>query len=414
MKFKSTFLNEFFERGFMYQASNIDALDDYLYNNKNARAYIGFDMTADSLHVGHLTQIFILRLFQKHGYTPVVLIGGGTTKIGDPSGRDKSRSMLSEEDIAKNIESISSCLKNFFDMKAENAPIFVNNDTWLSSITFITFLRDIGMHFSVNKMLSLDSVSSRLSNGNNLTFLEFSYSLLQSYDFMQLLDKHNCMIEFGGSDQWGNIVSGIELIRKLRAKEVFGLTTPLLTTSDGKKMGKTASGAVWLNKDKLSSFDFWQFWRNTNDLDVIKFMKLFTDLPLDQIREYEKLTGEDINKAKIVLANEVTKICRGADDAKDAEQNATKIFQDHSINSANVNIQLKKSDVLSMSITDLFVITGLCNSKGEAKKLILGNGAYLNDIKISEIDQKISLSDINDNRIKLSAGKKKFSIIECI
>lgn len=413
MKFKTAFLNEFFDRGFLYQSSNIEALDEYLYENKNAKAYIGFDATADSLHVGHLTQIFILRLFQKHGYTPIVLIGGGTTKIGDPSGRDKSRSMLSEEDIAKNIESIKNILSNFFEFDVPNKPIFVNNNDWLSSINFIDFLRTVGMHFSVNKMLNLESVSSRLSKEQNLTFLEFSYSLLQSYDFLTLFDKFACKVEFGGSDQWGNIVSGVELVRKLRnSEEVFGLTSPLLTTSDGRKMGKTASGAVWLRKDKFSSFDFWQYWRNTNDADVIRFLKLFTDLPIDQINELQKLEGKDINIAKKILANEITKICHGKDAAEEALKMAENVFETKKIEDNNVTLEMNFEDFIKKNYIDLFIETKMCASRSEVKNLIKGNGAYLNDSPIKDGNAPVSENDVIEGIVKISSGKKKISFIK--
>jgi len=414
MNFKSEFLNEFSARGFLYQHSNLEALDDYLSSNKNAKAYIGFDATADSLHVGHLTQIFILRLFQKYGYTPIVLIGGGTTKIGDPSGRDKSRSMLSEEQIQTNINGITGNLRRFFKFDCTNPPIFANNDEWLSNITYIDFLRNVGAYFSVNKMLSLEMVSNRISNNLPLTFLEFSYSLMQSYDFLTLFDKYDCRIQLGGSDQWGNLVSGIELVRKLRnSEEVFGMTSPLLTTSDGKKMGKSASGAVWLDKNKFSVYDFWQYWRNVSDKDVIKFLKLFTDMPLSEIEELSKLQGQKLNEAKQILATEITGICHGREEAEKARNNALKIFSENSSNISEIALEISVDDLnKGISAIDILVETNLAKSRGEAKKLILGGGAYINGHKILDINRMLTPSDISNKLIKIASGKKKIKFIK--
>ena len=414
MKFKSEFLHEFSERGFLYQCSNFEALDEYLNSHKNAKAYIGFDATADSLHVGHLTQIFILRLFQKYGYTPIVLIGGGTTKIGDPSGRDKSRSMLTNDQIAKNIEGIEENLRRFFKFDCENKPIFENNDRWLSNITYIDFLRNIGAYFSVNKMLTLEMVATRIHNNLPLSFLEFSYSLMQSYDFLTLFDKYDCRIQLGGSDQWGNLVNGIDLVRKLRnSEEAFGLTSPLLTTSDGKKMGKSASGAVWLDKNKFSVYDFWQYWRNVSDLDVIKFLKLFTDLPLDEIEKLSKLQGHELNEAKKILATEVTAICHGRDAAEQALRESQKIFDQNSLDVNNFSLEVFEHDIKDgISIIDILTKTGLAESRGEAKKLILGGGAYLNDAKITDINHRAKIEDFVNNSLKIASGKKKIKFVK--
>jgi len=322
--------------------------------------------------------------------------------------------MLSEEQIQANIRGIEENLRRFFKFDCQNTPIFANNDEWLSSITYIDFLRNIGTYFSVNKMLSLEMVSNRISNNLPLTFLEFSYSLMQSYDFLTLFDKYDCKIQLGGSDQWGNLVSGIELVRKLRnSEEVFGITSPLLTTSDGRKMGKSASGAVWLDKNKFSVYDFWQYWRNVSDQDVIRFMKLFTDLPLNEIEKLSKLQGQELNEAKKILATEITTICHGKEAAEEARSNAIKIFNEKSSTASEIALEKSSSEIeKGVSAIDILVEVNLAKSRGEAKKLIQGGGAYLNDHKILDINRMITSGDVKDGFIKIASGKKKIKFIK--
>jgi len=322
------FLIEFKERGFFYQCTGEDDLSKLL-NKEKINAYIGFDCTAESLHVGSLLQIMCLRLLQKHGHRPIVLLGGGTTRIGDPSGKDKTRIILSEKEIEKNISNIEKILKNFLDdTNPKTKPIFVNNYTWLKNLNYISFLRDIGKHFTINKMLSFDSVKTRLEREQSLSYMEFNYMILQAYDFLELNKTKNCMLQIGGSDQWGNIVNGVDLIKRHSNNHVYGLTTPLITLASGAKMGKTESGAVWLDKRFLSSYDYWQFWRNTDDRDVLKFIKIFTDISTDQI---EKTKDNNINELKILLANKATEMLHGEQEAKNSEETAKQTFTDNSM-----------------------------------------------------------------------------------
>ena len=319
------FLKEFKDRGYFYQCTDEKALSKKL-NEESIKGYIGFDCTAQSLHVGSLLQIMCLRLMQKHGHKPIVLLGGGTTRIGDPSGKDKTRKILEENEIEKNIKSIENILKKFLETKDEKvAPIFVNNYTWLKNLNYISFLRDIGKHFTINKMLSFDSVKLRLEREQSLSYMEFNYMILQAYDFLELNKKENCLLQIGGSDQWGNIVNGVELIKRYSSNEVYGLTTELITLASGAKMGKTESGAIWLDKKLFSVFDYWQFWRNTDDKDVLKFLKMFTDLNLNEI---ENISNQDINEQKIILANEATSILHGANEAAKAEKIARNSFSE--------------------------------------------------------------------------------------
>ena len=321
------FLKEFKDRGYFYQCTDEKALSKKL-NEESIKGYIGFDCTAQSLHVGSLLQIMCLRLMQKHGHKPIVLLGGGTTRIGDPSGKDKTRKILEENEIEKNIKSIENILKKFLETKDEKvAPIFVNNYTWLKNLNYISFLRDIGKHFTINKMLSFDSVKLRLEREQSLSYMEFNYMILQAYDFLELNKKENCLLQIGGSDQWGNIVNGVELIKRYSSNEVYGLTTELITLASGAKMGKTESGAIWLDKKLFSVFDYWQFWRNIDDKDVLKFLKMFTDLSLNEIK---KISNQNINEQKIILANEATSILHGANEAAEAEKIAKNSFSENS------------------------------------------------------------------------------------
>ncbi len=414
---RSAFLQAAVERGFIHQCTDFDALDR-LFQEETVTAYIGFDATADSLHVGSLVPIMLLRLLQQSGHKPVVLMGGGTTKVGDPSGKDEQRRLLSEDDIAGNIQSIQSIFTKFvtFGDGARDA-IMVNNADWLDGLAYISFLRDYGRHFSINRMLSFDSVKLRLEREQPLSFLEFNYMVLQSYDFLELARRNGCRLQMGGSDQWGNIVSGIDLARRIDQTTLFGLTTPLLTTASGAKMGKTADGAVWLNADRLPSYDYWQYWRNTHDDDVGRFLKLFTELPLDEIARLEKLDGAEINEAKIILANEATTLCHGADAARTAAETAGKTFGSNP-GDGGFGGDLPSIDVSRTELNDgvlayeLMRRANLATSNGEARRLIKGGGARVNDAKIANDAATIGAADINaEGVIKLSAGKKKHALV---
>ena len=341
----SKFIKVLVERGFIHQATDLNGLDKLCYSQSIA-AYIGFDCTADSLHVGSLTQIMMLRHLQKTGHKPIVLMGGGTTKVGDPSGKDSARPLLTINDINLNMESIKSIFEKYLVFgKNPSDAVMVDNSIWLDKLELISFLRDYGKHFSINRLLSMESVKQRLEREQPLSFLEFNYAILQAYDFLELNRKYNCFLQMGGSDQWGNIVSGIDLTRRIQSKEVFGLTSPLITTASGSKMGKTANGAIWLNEDKLSTWDFWQFWRNTEDKDVIRFLKLFTEVPISQIQEIQKLKGAQINDAKILLANEVTKLCHGTEAAIKAHNSAKDTFE------KGLNCLAKRGRIVSYGIS---------------------------------------------------------------
>ena len=420
------FLNFLKKRGFISQCTDEVALKKAL--TKPVTGYIGFDCTSDSLHIGSLLPLMLLRFFQKHGHKPIILLGGGTTLIGDPSGKDETRKFLSEDQILANKKSLQNDFEKFisFDKSDKNKAIIVDNYHWLSELKLINFLRDIGSKFSVNKMLALESIKQRLSREQNLSFLEFNYSILQAFDFFELFENYNCLIQFGGSDQWGNIVSGIDLIRRLKNKNnVFGLTTPLLTTSDGKKMGKTATGAVWLSEKKLSVQNFWQYWRNTLDQDVMKFLYLFTDLSTEEIEKYEKFDGSELNKVKVMLANEVTKICHGEEKSKSAEYEARKILVNkdldiESINNCTKKITVKNEKDLQISIKDALVELKLCNSNGDAKRLLSQGGVKINNCNIRDKNATIQEKDFNknyqDNKsyVVLYVGKKNYGIIELI
>ena len=403
----NNFLKEFKERGFFYQCTGEESLSQLLDKEKIC-AYIGFDCTAESLHVGSLLQIMCLRLLQKHGHRPIVLLGGGTTRIGDPSGKDKTRTILSEEEIEKNINSIEKILKNFLDDKNPNTkPIFVNNYSWLKNLNYISFLRDVGKHFTINKMLSFDSVETRLEREQSLSYMEFNYMILQAYDFLELNKKENCMLQIGGSDQWGNIVNGVELIKRYSSNHAYGLTTPLITLASGAKMGKTESGAVWLDKKFLSPYNYWQFWRNIDDRDVLKFLKIFTDISIEEIKKIVD-NDKDINKLKILLANKTTAMLHGEEEAKSSQMTAKQTFADNKLgdNLPLITIQ-KKMLTNPINIIDLIVMSKLETSKSEIRRLIKGNGIKINSQTISDEKLLITQSLFKDNLIKLSLGKKK-------
>jgi len=404
------FLTEFKERGFFYQCTGEDDLS-MLLDKEKINAYIGFDCTAESLHVGSLLQIMCLRLLQKHGHRPIVLLGGGTTRIGDPSGKDKTRIILSEDEIEKNINNIEKILKNFLDDKdPETKPIFVNNYTWLKNLNYISFLRDIGKHFTINKMLSFDSVKTRLEREQSLSYMEFNYMILQAYDFLELNKTKNCMLQIGGSDQWGNIVNGVELIKRHSNNHVYGLTTPLITLASGAKMGKTESGAVWLDKKFLSPYDYWQFWRNIDDRDVLKFIKIFTDMDINQI---EKIQNNNINELKILLANKATQMLHGEQEAKNSEETAKQTFTDNSLGENLPSVIISKKELDNkITLIDLIVLSKLENSKSEIRRLIKGYGIRINNQVVT--DEKLIITDgiFKDNLIKLSLGKKRHIKVE--
>ena len=399
------FLKEFKDRGFFYQCTNEDNLSKLL-DKEKINAYIGFDCTAESLHVGSLLQIMCLRLLQKHGHRPIVLLGGGTTRIGDPSGKDKTRTILNEKEIEKNIKNIEKILKNFLDIKdSKTKPIFINNYTWLKGLNYISFLRDIGKHFTINKMLSFDSVKTRLEREQSLSYMEFNYMILQAYDFLELNKKKNCVLQLGGSDQWGNIVNGVELIKRHSNKQAYGLTTPLITLASGAKMGKTESGAVWLDKKFLSPYDYWQFWRNIDDRDVLKFLKIFTDLKIDEIK---KIENDDINKLKILLANKATEMLHGEQEAKKSEQTAKKTFEDNSMGDNLPSVSISENELKKkINIIDLIILSKLENSKSEIRRLIKGNGIRINNQIINDERLIINKDLFQKNLIKLSLGKKR-------
>jgi len=404
------FLKEFKDRGFFYQCTNENDLSKLL-DKEKINGYIGFDCTAESLHVGSLLQIMCLRLLQKHGHRPIVLLGGGTTRIGDPSGKDKTRTILSEEEIEKNIKNIEKILKIFLDVKdSKIKPIFVNNYSWLKSLNYISFLRDIGKHFTINKMLSFDSVKTRLEREQSLSYMEFNYMILQAYDFLELNKKENCVLQMGGSDQWGNIINGVDLIKRYSNKQSYGLTTPLITLASGTKMGKTESGAVWLDEKFLPSYDYWQFWRNIDDRDVLRFLKIFTDI---NVSEIEKIKNNDINELKILLANEATTMLHGEQEAKNSEETAKQTFTDNSMGANLPSISINEKDFnKKITIIDLIILSKLENSKSEIRRLIKGNGIKINNQVISDEKLIISKDLFQDKLIKLSLGKKKHIKVE--
>ena len=407
---KNSFLKEFNEREYFNQCTNLESLSG-LMDKKKIRAYIGFDCTAQSLHVGSLLQIMCLRLLQKHGHQPIILLGGGTTRIGDPSGKEETRKILTEKEIEKNIKNIKKVFSIFLDSKnSKTRPIYVNNYKWLGKLNYIKFLREIGKHFTINKMLSFDSVKLRLEREQSLSYMEFNYMILQAYDFLELNKKEKCTLQIGGSDQWGNIVNGTELIKRYSGKVAYGLTTPLITLANGAKMGKTETGAIWLDKNLLSSYDYWQFWRNTDDRDVIKFLKMFTDIDLKKINQ---IKDNDINKLKILLANEATSMLHGKKAANMAQETAKKTFESGSIGSDLPSIKLSKKQIVGgMNLIDLVVVSKFLNSKSEVRRTIKNRGIKINNEIVDDEKLIISVEHFTkDNFLKLSHGKKKHIII---
>jgi tyrosyl-tRNA synthetase len=410
---KSEFLRAIVDRGFLHQATDFEGLDAALCEG-TVTAYIGFDCTAPSLHVGHLMQIMMLRHLQRVGHKPIVLMGGGTTKIGDPSGRDLSRQLLTEETIAANKESIKRVFSSFLAFgDGPSDALMVDNDEWLSGLNYIAFLRDFGQHFSVNRMLSFDSVKLRLEREQPLSFLEFNYMILQAYDFVELNRRFGCTLQMGGSDQWGNIINGVELGRRVAQKDLFGLTSPLITTASGAKMGKTAQGAVWLNAEQLSPYDYWQFWRNTEDADVSRFLKFFTDLPLDEVDRLAALEGAGINEAKKVLATEATALVHGREAALKAEETARTTFEQGGLGESLPAVEIPRGALeKGVPILNLLRQAGLSASNGEARRLIQGGGVRVNDVRIEDENSVLNLDGLNsEGVIKLTAGKKRHVIV---
>lgn len=411
--FKSDFLKTLQARGYIHQITHPEELDVAL-SLGPITGYIGFDATAPSLHVGSLIQIMMLRRLQQAGHKPIVLMGGGTTKVGDPTGKDEARKLLSDDDIKANIASIRTVFEKFLTFgDGPTDAIMVDNDEWLSKLGYVEFLRKFGVHFTVNRMLAFDSVRLRLEREQPMTFLEFNYMLMQATDFLELQRAHNCVLQMGGSDQWGNILNGVELIRRVDQKPAFGLTTPLLSTASGAKMGKTMSGAVWLNADMRSPYDYWQFWRNTEDADVGRFLRLFTDLPLEEVARLENLEGAQINDAKKVLADEATRMLHGAEAAASARDAAEKAFEQGALSADLPTIETPRADLeTGLPLAVLAVRAGLASSNGEARRLAQGGGLRLNDIQEADGNRIVSLADANaDGVIKLAAGKKKIVLV---
>jgi len=411
--FKSDFMQIVHERGMVHQTSDAARLDELL-STGTRTAYIGFDCTADSLHIGSLMQIMMLRWWQKTGHKPVVLMGGGTTKIGDPSGRDETRQLLTDEAIAGNMAGIRRVFDKYLTFgEGPTEARMVNNAEWLDKLLYIPLLRDVGRHFSVNRMLTMDSVKLRLDRDQPLTFLEFNYMILQSYDFVELKKRYDCVLQMGGSDQWGNIVMGTDLGRRMVGAELFALTTPLITTSSGAKMGKTAAGAVWLNAERVSPYDFWQYWRNVEDEDVGRFMRLFTELPLTEIARLEKLAGQEINEAKKILATEVTRLCHGAAAAAEAEETARRTFEEGGKAESLPTVNVPRAQLAEgIAAFELFHQAGLAPSRTEARKLIKGGGGRLNDKPIASDTAVIKENDLgSDGTLKLSAGRKRHVLV---
>jgi tyrosyl-tRNA synthetase len=411
----NNFLEEATARGFVFQCTDTEALGAAMQSGPIA-AYIGFDCTADSLHVGSLVQIMILRLLQKHGHKPLVLLGGGTTRIGDPSGKDESRQLLTDETISANMAGIRRCFTPFLQFgEGPSDAMLANNADWLDPLGYISLLREVGVHFTINRMLGFDAVKLRLEREQPLTFLEFNYMILQSYDFRELSRRHGVTLQIGGSDQWGNIVAGMELTRRTDAKAVYGLTTPLITTASGSKMGKTAQGAIWLTEEHLSAYDYWQFWRNTEDGDVGRFLRLFTDLPLDEISRLEALGGAEINEAKKILATEATSLAHGPDLAAQAADTARRTFEEGEAASSLPSVAVAKAELeAGIPAFRLFALAGLAASNAEARRLIRGGGARVNDVGVAEEGQMIAADLLRDGAIKLSAGRKQHRLIRMV
>lgn len=406
---KSDFLKIMIERGFYHQCTNLEGLDELLCNEK-VSAYTGFDPTGDSLHVGHLVPHMMMRWLQKCGHEAIILAGGVTGLIGDPSGKDEARNLVTEEFINDNAKAIADDFYSFY----EEGTVFVNNAEWLKGLNYINFLRDYGVHFSVNKMISMESVKQRLGRESHLSFLEFNYMILQGYDFLELSRTRNCRLQISGADQWGNCVQGVELSRRIDRKELFAFTAPLITLANGKKMGKTEKGAVWLSPKKLSHYDFYQYFRNTQDADVGKFLKIFTEIPMDEIAKLEELKGVEINEAKKILAYEVTKLVRGEEAAKEAEETAKKTFEQGVAAEGLPTVELPQSDLdAGVAAQELFKQAGLVDSNGAMKKLVQGGGAKINDNKIDDAKMAITSALLQDDgTIKLSSGKKKHALVK--
>ena len=408
-----TLIEELKYRGFLNQCTDEESLNKKL-KSENITFYIGFDCTAKSLHIGSLIQIMVMRLFQKYGHTPIILIGTGTTRIGDPSGKDETRKMLTEDEIKNNANNLKTVFDKYLSFKNEkNKALIMDNADWLDKLGYVDFLRDFGKHFTINKMLTFDSVKIRLEREQSLSFVEFNYMIFQAYDFYELNNRNSCTLQIGGSDQWGNIINGVELIRRANGKEVFGLTTPLLTNSNGDKMGKTADGAIWLNDDLLSAYDYWQFWRNVDDRDVIRFMKLFTDLSKEQIDSHEQNSSKNINDLKIILANEVTAMLHGIESSRKAEQAAKQIFENKSLSEDMPTLNLSNEDVQNGALlSDLIVQMKYANSKSESRKLIRGKGVKLNGKIVENELQLLDYDQITQFENVISVGKKKhFKVI---
>ncbi len=420
MTYFSPFLKILSERGFIHQVTHGDGLDKLL-SASNVTAYIGFDCTAPSLHAGSLVQIMMLRWLQKCGHTPIVLVGGGTTKIGDPSGKDASRKMLTIDEIESNKRGIKKVFNAFLDF-GDGKALMVDNAEWLDNLNYVEFLRDYGSHFSINHMLSMESVKNRLEREQHLSFLEFNYMILQAYDFVELRQRYNCRLQMGGSDQWGNIVTGIELGRRVQTQahsevdnSLFGLTTPLLTTSSGAKMGKTAQGAVWLDADMLSPYDFWQYFRNVEDADLGKFLRLFTELEIEEIEQLEKSEGAKINEAKKILATEVTKLVHGEDEAVKALQAAQQVFYGGGTGDGMPEISISADDAQAgIALNQLLVQANLAESNGEAKRLIRGKGVKLNGITVENEAMRINITDFQEGVLRLSKGQKKHALVKIV
>jgi len=410
---KSEFLNTVTERGFVHQCTDTEALDAALAAGV-VTAYIGFDCTAPSLHVGSLVPIMLLRHLQKTGNKPIVLMGGGTTKVGDPSGKDESRQILSEADIVANMASVKNIFENFltFGSGATDA-VMVDNAEWLEALNYIDFLRDYGRHFSVNRMLGFESVKLRLEREQPLSFLEFNYMILQAYDFLELARRNGCSLQMGGSDQWGNIINGVELGRRVEDRTLYGLTSPLITTTSGEKMGKTAKGAVWLNRDQLSAYDYWQFWRNTQDADTGRFLRLFTELPLLEIARLEALDGAELNEAKKLLANEATALAHGRAAAELVAETARKTFEESALGLELPTIDVDETELAAgIAIFELLRRAGLASSNSEARRLVKGGGARINDEKVADENDLVTLAQkTSDGVIKLSAGRKRHALV---
>ena len=411
---KNKFLLEMQSRGYLNQCTDLDALDS-ICNKKSISGYIGFDCTASSLHVGSLLQIMILKLMQKHGHRPIVLLGGGTTLIGDPSGKDSTRKILEQKKINNNIQSIKKVFNKILDTSDKNIkPIFVDNAEWLTKLNYIKFLRDIGSHFTINKMLTFDSVKLRLDREQSLSYMEFNYMILQAYDFYQLFKTKNCVLQIGGSDQWGNIISGVDLIRRMLQKESFGLTSPLITLASGSKMGKTEKGAIWLNKDLFSSYDYWQFWRNTDDRDVKRFLNFFTEIEPNEIENiFDK--EKNINNLKIILANEATRILHGEIASKKAEQTAKETFEGSGLGLDLPEIKIKSSEINSgIKLLNFLSENKIMSSKSEARRAIANKGLKINNIVVDDENKILLKDDFKGKILKISYGKKKHYLIKII